>query len=320
MNRTFRFTVKVLAVTLSLLLAGFSLAGAGQAPSLSEPATQKRTLVIGKVSNNPKKHYRYLKPIANYAVKHMQDLGIREAKVLMARDNRQMVNYLRQGRIDWVTETAFSAVLFEKKAGAEMLVRKWKKGVPEYHTILFVRKDSGINTLDDLKGKTIAFEDPGSTTAYYVPASLLIDRGLMLTQLGSPREKPPADMVGYAFSRAEINTSTWVHKGLVDAGAYNNLDWNKEDHLPKAFKKDFKIIYQSKPFPRAIEMVRKDLDPRIKQRLKEILLNAHNDPQAKSVLRAYQKTKKFDEIDDSVREGIEAAGRILKIVQAELEY
>ncbi len=319
MMLTLRCMLKALLVT-SVLLAVVSVAVDSQAASLSASSTQKHTLVIGKISSNPKKHYRYLKPIADYAVKHMQDLGIQEAKVLMAKDNRQMINYLRQGRIDWVTETAFSAVLFEKKASAEMLVRKWKKGVPEYHTIFFVRKDSGINTLDDLKGKTIAFEDSGSTSAYYAPAALLIDRGLQLAQLGSLREKPSPDTVGYAFSGAEINTSTWVHKGLVDAGAYSNLDWNKEDHLPKAFRKDFKIIYQSKPFPRAIELVRKGLDPMIKQRLKEVLLNAHEDPHAKSALRAYQKTKKFDEIDESVQEGIQAAGKIIKIVQAELEY
>ena len=315
-----RLKYKVMLITLSVLLAVVSVAVANPGGSLSASGTQKHTLVIGKISSNPKKHYRYLKPIADYAVKHMQDLGIREAKVLMAKDNRQMINYLRQGRIDWVTETAFSAVLFEKKAKAEMLVRKWKKGVPEYHTIFFVRKDSGLDTLDDLKGKTIAFEDPGSTSAYYAPAALMIDRGLQLVELGTLREKPMPDTVGYSFSGAEINTSTWVHKGLVDAGAYSNLDWNKEDHLPKAFKKDFKIIYQSNPFPRAIELVRKDLDPRIKQRLKAVLLNAHADPQARKALRAYQKTKKFDEIDESVQDGIQAAGKILKIVQAELEY
>lgn len=88
-----------------------------------------RTLVIGKVSSNPKKHYRYLKPIAEYVIKHMGDLGIDRVEVLMARNNRQLTRYLKQGRVDWVTETVFSALEFEEKAGAEILLLKWKKGV-----------------------------------------------------------------------------------------------------------------------------------------------------------------------------------------------
>ncbi len=173
--------------------------------------------------------------------------------------------------------------------------------------------------LDDLKGKTIAFEDPGSTSAYFVPASILIREGMKLVYLTSPREKPPANMVGYIFSKQEINSSTLVHKGLVDAGAFNNLDWDKDDHLPKAFRKDMKIFYKTKRFPRAVEVVRKDLDPSIKQRLKEILLNAENDPKAKKALRAYHKTKKFDELDGNTWAMLDEVRRIMKIVQSELE-
>lgn len=279
----------------------------------------KWTLVLGKVSDNPKKHYRYLKPMVDYVAEHMKDLGITETKVLMARDNRQMISYLQQGKIDWVTETPFSAVIFQDKAGAELLVRKWKKGVPVYHSVLFTRKDSGINSLADLKGKTIAFEDPGSTSAYFVPASVLIRAGLGLVRLYRPREKPPSDKVGYVFSGEEINTSTWVQKGLVDAGAYSNLDWEKEGHLPQRFTKELKIIHRTKEFPRAVELTRKGLDPRIKQRLMETLLNAHNDPQAKKALRAYQKTKKFDEIDEQLLAGLEEVRLILKILRSKLE-
>ena len=132
------------------------------------------TLVIGKVSHNPKKHYRHLKPIAEYVAERMADLGIRRVKVLMARDNRQMLKYLRQGRVDWVTETVMSAAVFKREAGAEILLRKWKKDASEYYSIFFVRKDSGIEGLDDLAGRTIALEDPGSTSAFFVPVKTLL--------------------------------------------------------------------------------------------------------------------------------------------------
>lgn len=280
---------------------------------------QKQTLVIGKVTQNPKKLYRYLKPIADYAVKRMGDLGITESKVLMCKNNRQMISYLKQKKVDWVTETPFSAVIFEQKAGAEIILRKWKKGVPEYHTVFFTRKDSGINKLADLKGKTIAFEDSGSTTAYFIPAAVLIRQGMKLVQLATPVETPPVDMVAYTFSGQEVNTATWVYRGFTAAGAFNNLDWEKDDHVRKSFRNEMKIFHRTQSFPRAVEVVRKDLDARIKQRLISVLLNAHRDPKAKSALKAYQKTKKFDELDKDSLAGMREVRLLLKFVQEELQ-
>ncbi len=304
-------------VLINIWYPGF--AGADAISKNEGSPTRQQTLVIGKVTEDPKKQYRYMKPIVDYAASHMKDLGIRETKVLMAKNNRQMVSYFRQGKIDWMTETAFSAVYFQKKAGAQYFLKKWKKGVGQYHSVFFTRKDTGIKTLADLKGKTIAFEDPGSTSAYFVPASILIEKGLNLVQLATIREKPPADMVGYVFSRQEVNTSTWVSRGLVDVGVFNNLDWNKDDHMRKAQRKEMTVIHESGPFPRAIELVRKDLDPQIQDRLKSVLLNAHKDPKAKTALKAYQKTKKFEEIDADCLASLEEAGRILKLVRLELE-
>ena len=302
---------------LFLVLLACVLAVAFSAASATDH-DRDRTLVIGKVSSNPKKHYRYLKPIAEYVVKHMRDLGIDRVEVLMARNNRQLTRYLKQGRVDWVTETVFSALEFEEKAGAEILLLKWKKGVPSYHTVFFTREDSGIKTLADLQGRVITFEDAGSTSSFFVPAAILINAGLELERLETPRESVTSDRVGYVFGKEEINMSTWVHKGLVDAGAFANLDWEKEDHLPITFRESMHVFHRSQAFPRALELVRKDLRPEVKQRLKTVLLAAHEDPAASTVLRAYQRTKRFDEIDAEVRAGIEQARKIRETLKTGL--
>jgi len=315
------FSSLLIVLIVGILLYAGDCAATGPAPKSGEQPfklSKKHTLVIGKVSENPKKHYMTLKPMVEYVVKHMNDLGLAEAKVLMAKDNQQMIRYLQQDSVDWVTETPFSAAIFEEKTGAEILLRKWKKGVPEYHTVFFARKDSGISTLKDLKGKTIAFEDPGSTSAYFIPAAVLIRAGMTLVKMKSLREKPPPDMVGYVFSGQEINTSTWVYRGLVDVGVFNNLDWNDEDQVPSSYRKEMKIFYKTKPFPRAIELVRKNLDPAIKLRLKQVLLNAHKDPKAKEALDSYQKTKKFDKLEKNALAGMDEVRDLLKHVSSEL--
>ncbi|MCG6200061.1 phosphate/phosphite/phosphonate ABC transporter substrate-binding protein [Psychromonas antarctica] len=256
-----------------------------------------KTLVIGKVSGSPKKHLKSLKLLANYLVSHMQDLGYTKGKVLLSRSEQELARHLQQGEIDLVTETPFSTMYLLAEAGVEPILRKWKKGIAEYHSVIFVRKDSGINRLQDLKGKTIAFEDPNSTVAYYIPAYDLITAGLNLEQLNSPREKAKTDFAGYIFSQQVINTSLWVHKGRVNAGAMSNLDWQKNDRMPDSFHPDLKIIHRSISIPRAIEVLRKGLPFAVKARIKILMLNIDKDPDADEILRSYQQTRNFDELN-----------------------
>lgn len=268
-----------------------------------DPARDE-TLIIGKISTNPKKHHAALKPLALYAVSKMKDLNIRQCQVIFAKDIPQMVLFIKQKKIDWITETPYSAIAFKEQAGAEYLVRRWKKGVPKYHSVIVSKKGTGINALDDLNGKKIAFESSESTSAFLMPHYALISNGLKTQELKTLYDNPDTGRVGYFFSGQEINSSIWLFKNMVDAIAFSNLDWDEQDHTPAEFKKTFQVIHETKPFPRAIELVRSGLPEKVKLRLKEILIHADKDPKAKEALKKYQKTTRFDEIDESVLESL----------------
>jgi|GEM_PF-110146 len=293
-------------------LKGFCEPSLHKNKGLTMPGIRKDSLVIGRVSNNPRKHYKRLKPMVDYVVSKLSDLGIKRSGVLMAKNNQEMIEYLKEGKVDWVTETPFSALLFCEQADAEIMVRRWKEGKPDYYSIFFARKDSVIDSIEDLKGRKIAFEDPGSTTGFFAPMAVLKKRGFKPVKLASPKEKPPAEGIGYVFARSDINITTWVCKGLVDAGTYSNRDWENPDDCPPAFKKNLKIIHQTGPFPRAMEIIRKGVDPEIKKRIKEVLLNAHKDTKAKKALKAYRKTRRFDEFTEKAKEQLEAARQLLE--------
>jgi phosphonate transport system substrate-binding protein len=278
--------------------------------SSSEPDT----LVIGKISHNPKKHYRYLKPILTYMVEKMHAQGIRKGRIRMAKSKEHMAHLLAIGEVDWVTETPVAASYLHEKSGAELLLKKWKKGVPEYYPLFFSKKNGPVKKLDDLKGKILALEDPASTTAYYMPIYAMIQKGLKPIRLKSFRESPPSDRVGFVFTREEINISTLVNKGLADAGAFSNLDWNKEDHLPSQFRKEFSVFHTLPPIIRAVELVRSDLDPALKSQLERILLRAENDPKAQPVLYAYQQTKKFEKLSGKQKQSIYDLYTIVELV------
>lgn len=254
-------------------------------------------LVLGRISDDPGAHYEQLKHLLDYVVPRMADVGIREGRVLMARDAQQMQSYMRRGRVDWVTETAATAMMLAERAGAVPLLMTERDGVAQYHTLYFVRNDSPVRTLDDLRGRSIAFQNRFSTSAYYVPAVELLERGQRLEVLLSPMDRPAPDSVGYLFGRSELNISSWVHKGLVDAGVMSNLDWTNPKRVPPSYRRDFRIVRETPAYPRALEMVRGDLDARIAARLREVLLGAADDPDAREALLRFFKTTRFVPLD-----------------------
>lgn len=66
-------------------------------------------------------------------------------------------------------------LLLRARAQAEPLVALTRQN---YHSMIMVRTDSGIKTLTDLKGKTIAMRTEGSTAGHIFPMKLLMDAGL----------------------------------------------------------------------------------------------------------------------------------------------
>lgn len=293
-------------------------AGAGMAappPAYDDPGV----LVLGRISDDPKSHYEQLKPLLDYVVPRMADMGIREGRILMARDAQQMASYLRRGRVDWVTETAGTGMLLRARAGATPLLLTERDGVRHYHSVFFARRDSGIETLADLKGQRLAFQLPSSTSAYFVPAGELLAEGLDLEILLSPQDRLQSDAVGYLFARSELNIATWVHKGLVDVGVMSNLDWSNPQRVPPAFRGDLAVFARSPDYPRAIELVRGDMDARVQARLAEVLMQAAQDPAAGDALLRFFKTTRFLPLDDESRRALDRIARDVERVRAEVE-
>jgi phosphonate transport system substrate-binding protein len=300
------------------LLLTFSLAAL--VPVRAQPATSRdEVLVLGRISDDPSRHYDQLKPLLDYVVARLAPEGVREGRILMARDTQQMASYLRRGRVDWVTETAAMGLVLSERTNARLLVGTERDGVGLYHSVLFVRRDSGIRTLADLRGRSIAFQHPNSTSAYVAPAAALLAAGLPLEILLSPSDRPQPDSVGYLFARSENNISTWVHKKLVDAGAYSNIDWSNLHRLPQSFRDDLVVIHETANFPRAVEVVREGLDPALEARLRQVLLDAANDPQAREPMLRFFGTTRFLPIEGELQRSLVQLRDDTRRVRAALE-
>lgn len=284
LSRTAAFGPRCFLLCLLLLAAGVAPAAEG-------------TLVLGRISDDPRQHYEQLRPLLDYVVPRMRSVGIREGRVLMARDPQQMMSYLRRGKVDWVTETPGTGLLLADRAGARPLLLTERSGSREYRSVIFVRRDSGITDLSQLLGRTIAFQSPSSTSAYLVPAMVLRRQGLPMSLMVSPQEGGDPGSLGYVFASTDSNLAAWVHKRLVDAGGFSDQDWESLQRVSEAFRRDLVVIHTSDPMPRAIELVSGSMPPEVAQRLRQVLLEASADPQARDALRQFFRTTGFYEID-----------------------
>ncbi len=281
---------------------------------------RKETLVIGRVSDNPKKHYKRLRGMVDYAVSRLAGQGISKAKILFAKDNQQMVQYLKTGEVDWISESVFSALRFIDLANAKPWLLRWKNNVPKYRSVFFVRKDSGINGFEGLAGKKIAFNDAGSTTSFLLPAAVLKKMRVELVPLKTPNAQVPENKVGYFFTGGgEVNVSTAVYTGRAQAGAISNQDWESEDDMPGPLKKKMQIIYESEFIPRRLEIFREGLGDKLRQELMEILLTAHENPVGRKALLAYDSTNRFEKLTTTTWKSLEKAKSLLQFIVPELE-
>ena len=303
-------TVRRLAGLLTLILALFMAT-----PLL---AREDSELVLGRISDSPKDTYVELKPLLDYVVPRMRDVGITSGRILMAKDMSQMLGMVRRGQVDWVTETSGMGSLLHLKGGLVPILATDRSGVSNYYSIIFVRKDSGIRDLKELRGKKIAFQRPSSTSSFLLPADMLRREHLELQNIASPFDAVTPDGVGYIFAQSETNILTWVHKRLVQAGALSNLDLNNSK-FSKAFLADFNIIARSAPVPRGLELTSPQMSAAVRERLIQVLEQAERDPKAAPALRSYYRSSGFTRIDAAQRKEITKLGRQMEQLREALE-
>ncbi|HQW63749.1 MAG TPA: PhnD/SsuA/transferrin family substrate-binding protein, partial [Pseudomonadota bacterium] len=132
-------------------------------------------------------------------------------------------------------------------------------------------------------------------------------------------DRPGSELVGFVFARTELNVATWVHKGLVDAGALSELDWDNPRRVPPAFRQDLVVFHRTDAVPRALEMVAAGTEPAVERRLREVLLAAREDPAATEALKAYWGTTGFRALDDAMVRSLARLRTGVARIHAEVE-
>ncbi len=317
----FRIITRLIGLTVALATAQSAVAdpAVDAASDLVQTAARRHTLVLGRVSDDPVKTLPRLQEMSGYLAGELAHLGISGSDAVVARSNDEMIELLRAGEVDVVSETVMSAFRFSDAAGAELLMREWKKGVPYYRSLLFTRTDSGIDDLDDLRGRIMAFEDAGSTTGFLIPLAMLRAHGIEAVELNSPNHAPPAGAAGYVFVGTEVNIAAWVARGIVDAGALNSTDWDDVERTPTGMRGDFAIFHESTAIPRSVLLVRGDLDADLSAALQEALTGMEADPAAEPVLESYYRVSRYDPFVGDVLRDLNSVRAQYELIQDQFD-
>jgi phosphonate transport system substrate-binding protein len=99
-------------------------------------------ITIGSIQTEPAHEVKRFLPLARYLAKQLQSEGIDQGRVVVAESIPQMATLLREGKADLFIDSPFPSVAISRLSGSKFLLRRWKKGLGEYHTVIFVRKDS----------------------------------------------------------------------------------------------------------------------------------------------------------------------------------
>lgn len=180
-------------------------------------------------------------------------------------DHAAAVEALRNGDADISFMGALPFVLAEAEIGAVPLLSEVYRGAPSYSGRVFVRRDSGIKTLADLKGRDIAFADPISESGYLYPLDLFVQEGL----IASPDQAD--QFFGHKFFAGGYQQAMQaMATGLVDAaGASQYADLL----LTPQQQSEVTWIAESEQIPSHVVIARKGLDAMVQARFVEVMLS-----------------------------------------------
>ena len=166
------------------------------------------------------------------------------------------------------------------RANGEIFAQvRYKDGSYGYHALLITHKDSPYKTLDDVlkNAKAINFGigDPNSTSGFLVPTYYIFAQNKV-------DHRTAFKTIRNASHGANIQATLAKQ---VDVATNNTEDMGKlEANKPELFKQ-LRVVWKSPLIPSDPFVFRKDLDPAVKEKVRNFVLNyASKDPAEKAIL------------------------------------
>lgn len=283
----------------SCLLAACLLVLLSTGPARSgPPAVQTEELLLGiEPEHNifdQMERYRYL------AAYLSEQLGVKVKLTIMSRYG-EVIKRFKAMRLDGAFLTPYTAHLGIKELNLEPVANPVNlNGESTSQGLIFVRQDSGIRDVNDMRDKSIVFVDPATMEGYLFPLAFFHQHGVTDTNMFFSR---------FYFSGSHASTIFAVLDGRADIGSAKNTVFNKLIQADPSIGQELHVLIRSPKVPEVTLCVRKEVSERLREKLSAILLNMDRTAEGKKVLARFEalrfiesNTSDFDIIEQMAQE------------------
>jgi phosphonate transport system substrate-binding protein len=240
----------------------------------------REQFLIGLIpEQNIFKQFERYEPLAGYL---SGKTGLRITLKILPRYGNIIDNFQSAG-MDGAFFGSFTYALAHAKLGVEVLARPVAlDNTSAYHGLIFVRKDSRIRNVRDMKGKRLAYVDKATTAGYVFPHEYFVKNGI-------------SECRNYLkecyFTGTHEDAVYDVLNRKADIGAAKNTVFNRIAKADPRIANELVILEKSLDVPENGLALRKDIGESVRIRMMDALLNMHLDPEGRKVLERFGAQK-----------------------------
>jgi len=265
---------RLLAAVLCLAVAG----GCQKSGPVSrtDNGVREKTLLIGLIpEQNIFRQIERYEPLADYLSRKS---GTRiQLKVLPRYGN--IISNFRDSGLDGAFFGSFTYALAHETIGVSVIARPVADdNSSTYHGLIFVRKDSGIRTIADMKGKRFVFVDRATTAGYLLP--------LEYFHLGGVKRYQTYFRETYFAGTHEDAILDVLHR-KADAGAAKNTVFDRLARKDRRIAEELVILKRSPDVPENGLALKKEIEEAVRTRIGDTLLSMHEDPEGAEILKRF---------------------------------
>ena len=251
--------------------------------------------VTGIPDENPTELQRKNAPLVEYLT---QELGT-EVTYVPVTDYGAAVQALAAGQIDFAWLGGFTHVQARTMAGAVPLTMR---GIDrDFKTAFIANAQSGVEKVEDIRGKTMSFGSKSSTSGHLMP------RHFMKTQFSLDVQ---SDLEGKpVFSGAHDATAKIVESGKVAAGALNKQVWDRMVAEKQVDTSEVKLIWTTPGYVDYVWTAGKEVDAMLQDKFKQAFLKLDGTNEKHKAVLALQGAAKFVTAAPSDFDAIESVAR-----------
>ena len=212
-----------------------------------------------------------------------------EVEEIQASDYNAIIEALRTGSADMAYMGSQALALGVERTDLEPIVMKAEDGDPDkaiYHSVLITNSaNSDINSIEDIKGRTMAFVDPDSTSGNLVPTAEII-QAFPDENLNSDNLHTNGDFFeAVSYSGSHQAGLQAIVKGDVDVAPISDQILASEIANGNAAEGDVKVIHESGAIPAEAMVVAEHVDAATRDMLTEFLTSYENEQYFTDVIK-----------------------------------